>query len=103
MSATTSTRLKDAPQDPGAAIGEVKTDLLQLKEDVMAAVRSAIAAARDGVYSGGEKVTEAYDAARERGAEAVENVEKSVSRHPLTSIAIAAGVGMLVGLFMRRH
>lgn len=81
-------------------------------------------AARAGVDAAREKISEGYDTARhyaedaydqarhyaedayhkarDKGGEYVDSLEGSIRTNPLAAIAVAAGVGVLVGLWMRR-
>jgi ElaB/YqjD/DUF883 family membrane-anchored ribosome-binding protein len=73
------------------ALSEVKTQIRQIK-DSMDAIISDV----------GEKGREATEAVRDVTHDFAETVEESVRARPLTTIAIAIGVGILFGMTLRR-
>ncbi|MEJ1157500.1 glycine zipper domain-containing protein [Prosthecomicrobium sp. N25] len=62
---------------------------------------AAIEAAREAKASAVESLEDFTVTARERIDEAAQSLSETVARNPLRSIAIAAGVGLLVGLLTR--
>ncbi len=54
------------------------------------------------IAGAGARGREAVDAVGEAGGNAVENVEDAVREHPLTTLAIAAGLGFILASTMRR-
>lgn len=52
---------------------------------------------------GSEKVRQAADQARERGNDMVSELQTKIEENPLQAVAIAAGVGVLLGVLMRRN
>jgi ElaB/YqjD/DUF883 family membrane-anchored ribosome-binding protein len=50
----------------------------------------------------GERMGELGDVARDRANTLQKNVEERIGDHPLKAVAIAAGVGLLLGFFWRR-
>lgn len=58
--------------------------------------------ADETVASAGERIGDAYEHSRAAVADQVENLEASVKKAPLKSVAIAAGVGIAVGLLLNR-
>jgi ElaB/YqjD/DUF883 family membrane-anchored ribosome-binding protein len=50
----------------------------------------------------GERVGELSDAARQRASSVQHRLEERISDHPLKAVAIAAGVGLLLGFLWRR-
>ncbi len=87
--------------DVGAGASDVGSDFARLKDEIVAAITQAFSSARHGAA---DKAAEVYGAARKRGEKAVHSLEHSVASHPLASVSIAAGAGMLLGMFLlRRH
>jgi ElaB/YqjD/DUF883 family membrane-anchored ribosome-binding protein len=62
---------------------------------------AALAAAREAKASASEALDSFTLTARERVDEGIRNLSQSVSDHPLRSIAVAAGIGLLVGMLTR--
>jgi ElaB/YqjD/DUF883 family membrane-anchored ribosome-binding protein len=54
------------------------------------------------IVSAGARGREAVDAVSEAGGNVVENVEDAVREHPLTTLAIAAGLGFILASTLRR-
>ena len=93
--------VKDAARhlahDASSDAAELGGDLAVLKDEIVSAVKQAFASARE---TGGE----AYENAVDRTTDAAKRLGDSVTANPLTSIVVAAGVGLLLGLFMlRKH
>ncbi len=93
--------VKDAARslarDASSDAAELGGDLGHLKDEIVSAVKQAFASAR-------ETGSDACENAVDRTSEVAKKLGDSVTENPLTSIAVAAGVGLLLGLFMfRRH
>lgn len=73
----------------------LKDDLSQLRQDVASMASDVFGVARDGM--GG-----AVEQAKKRGQELAETLEEQVQEHPLATVGIAFGVGLLVGALVRR-
>jgi ElaB/YqjD/DUF883 family membrane-anchored ribosome-binding protein len=65
--------------------------------------RNGAASVSDAVHSGSEKASELWASGRERLTEFGERAHKTVQSRPWTSVAIAAGAGVLLGLLLRRR
>ena len=81
--------MDDKTHDTAADIARLKQDLAKLKDDL------------------GIQISETAKAVKAQGEEAVEAAQKKISERPLTSVLIARGVGvglgMLIGSVMRRR
>ena len=93
--------VKDAARhlahDASSDATELGGDLAHLKDEIVNAVKQAFASAR-------ETGSDACENAVDRTSDAAKRLGDSVTANPLTSIAVAAGVGLLLGLFMlRKH
>jgi ElaB/YqjD/DUF883 family membrane-anchored ribosome-binding protein len=112
---------KDAGQEAGQATSagarNIQADLVSLRDEVarlthqIADIFAAKGTASwqraksdlDGVISdAGEKGREAIGAVREVGDNVVDAVDKSLKQRPYTGLALAAGLGFLVGAIWRR-
>lgn len=80
-------------------VGHLKDDL---RDDLSGLARDTISAARTGASQAKRAVQKRMRDARETGAMATESLKDQVTAHPLTSLGIAAGVGMLLGLYFLR-
>ena len=104
MSHATKHRRSDSGADGGAAA------LAGVTASIGAAVQSAREDLGDVVGKVGEVATQAAHRAREtfddgvaRTTAAKKSFEETVAARPLTSIAVAAGVGFAIGMLWRRR
>lgn len=112
---------KKRAQAPAADIGNdlqrLRADIVRLAEDVgrsltisgndaLSEVKTQIERINDSidaiVSDVGEKGREASEAVRDVTHDFAETVEESVRARPLTALAIAIGVGALIGMTLRR-
>jgi ElaB/YqjD/DUF883 family membrane-anchored ribosome-binding protein len=99
-----------------AASGMNRDNLKQAANEAKETARRGAESAREKLHEGydtaREKVQEgydyarehaqqAYDTAREKGSEAMDSLESTIRSNPLASLAVAAGVGVVVGLLLR--
>lgn len=62
-----------------------------------------IRAAMEGLrYQAGQKMSDIYESARNQGAYAIDKSRRTIEQRPLTSIAIAFGVGLLLSRLSER-
>lgn len=90
-----STSFKDGVSKVSAGFDTTKDDISTLASDVAGAAKSGIAEAH-------KAVKRTVDTGRQTAAQAVDGVTVRISENPLTSVAIAAGIGLAVGYFMKR-
>ena len=76
-------------------IAQLREDLAQLRQDVASLAGDLLGAAKEGA-------ADAFDAAKKRGAEVAETLEEQVQEHPLATVGIAFGAGLLLGALLRR-
>jgi ElaB/YqjD/DUF883 family membrane-anchored ribosome-binding protein len=110
-------RAQAAAADIGDDLQRLRADIVRLAEDVgssltttsndaLSEVKTQIGRLKgsiDGIISGlGEKGQEATEAARDVTHDFAETVEESVRARPLTTLAIAIGIGVLLGTTLRR-
>jgi len=113
--------VKKAARESGkaasAASGDIQADLQALRDDVtrLATQISDIFAAKgnvawsrakanvEGVVSDvGAKGQEAIDAAHEVGDKVIDAIDESLQKQPYTTLAVALGIGFLLGAMWRR-
>ncbi|HVU63136.1 MAG TPA: DUF883 family protein [Phycisphaerales bacterium] len=92
----------------------LKADLSTLKDDLRSFSSNAASAARHGADEARgrighatsvlrDKGRAAYDAAKEKGQWAKDEVEGRIQENPFTSVGIAFGVGILIGALIARR
>lgn len=74
----------------------LKTDLSSLKDDIAKLTRSVTDDARKNAKAFKEKATK-------KGSETRVKAETTVSENPLTSLAIAAGISLVLGALMSKR
>jgi ElaB/YqjD/DUF883 family membrane-anchored ribosome-binding protein len=67
------------------------------------AAGSAIDGAKRTATYAGDRAAEAYDAVLAQGGRTLKSTDKTIRAHPYLSIAIASGIGLLVGRLLSRH
>ncbi len=70
----------------------------ELKKDVGENVGEISRAASEVYHQAAGLVTEKVDGLRRQGKEVMKTAESAISNQPITSLAVALGVGMLFGL-----
>jgi ElaB/YqjD/DUF883 family membrane-anchored ribosome-binding protein len=83
-------------------ISKVSAGFDTTKEDISALASDAAGVARSGIAEAGKAVKRTVDNGRQTAAQAVDGVTVRISENPLTSVAIAAGVGLAIGYFIKR-
>ena len=92
----------------------MREELAQLRADIDhlvgtvgrladSAAGSAIDGAKRTATYAGDRAGDAYDAVLAQGERTFKSTEKTIKAHPYLSIAIASGIGLLVGRLMSRH
>jgi ElaB/YqjD/DUF883 family membrane-anchored ribosome-binding protein len=113
--------VKEAARESGkaasAASGDIQADLQALRDDVtrlatqiadIFAAKGNVAWSRaktnvEGVVSDvGAKGQEAVDAAQEVGEKVIDAIDESLQTRPYTTLAVALGIGFLLGAMWRR-
>jgi ElaB/YqjD/DUF883 family membrane-anchored ribosome-binding protein len=87
----------DALKDRVGVMGATVRDIGEIVKD---AVTEKLTELRDGALDLGAKGKERVV---EKVSEAREDLEERIEAKPLTSIFLAAGVGVLLGMFLRRR
>lgn len=111
MATSAAKTAKSAAQDAvspdlEADIAKLRADIAQLKKDLAAAGEQSYRTARKAATEGADHLRaqgEAAFADLKAGAREIEDqLGKSVREKPMTSLAIAAGVGFVLALLARR-
>jgi len=93
--------------------GVVKTEIGTLAHDAVGAARDGAAELREGAHqavdaakvklsNASHSVKEKVDEAKDHAAEMANTMKDYVSEHPLASVGIALGVGIIAGIFLGR-
>lgn len=77
------------------AEGLMGTDITDQARDKMDQLRERISEAQ-------ERLSELYDSARVKVTEGARRTDEAIRAHPYESLAIALGVGVLIGALLRR-
>lgn len=88
-------RLKDGLQAVSDSVGHVR-------DEVVSVGRGVAETARGGIEAAKSEVSKTVHAAQERGEQAISAVNDQVTSRPLTSLGVALGVGILLGMFVLR-
>ena len=103
----------DAAADLRRDVDAIKDDINLLKTDLVAAMRDLVEAGKAGAGDAKEKlevavqerlqrVSDAAHAVADRGRRAADSVHHYVEQKPMQSLAIAFGVGILLGAALRK-
>lgn len=83
-------------------IKELKAELASLRSDMTDIGDTLAKMARSSASEGREKVKEATDYSRDQAKQAVGAFEKEVEERPMTSLAVALGIGFVLGKLIDR-
>ncbi len=81
---------------------ELKSQYASLKSDLAEMSKSLSTLTRDGVAEGRKQVSEVADQAREQANETWGVLEKEIEERPITSLAVALGIGFVIGKLIAR-
>lgn len=105
MSTDTADNISYKPQPlvPEAHTSTLKADFANLGHAAADVARSGLGELRDGAKHAADAAKDKLGAAKDAAGEAVGSVTEIIKRHPLTSIGIVAGLGIIVGLVVSRN
>jgi ElaB/YqjD/DUF883 family membrane-anchored ribosome-binding protein len=83
-------------------VSKVSAGFDATKEDLSNLVHDAAGAAKSGISEANKAVKRTVENGRQTAAQAVDGVTVRISENPLTSVALAAGVGLAIGYFLKR-
>ena len=81
-------------------VESLKDDLPGYKDEIMSAASNLYKSGRKSMSRWANEAEHLYDDARDYTMDAVKDGVRTVKSHPVTTVAIAAGVGLLVGAFL---
>lgn len=84
-------------------IEKLREDLGALRDLMSGISQDAKRAAKVGAHEAKARVEDAAHRAKEVGKHTAENIEQKIENNPLAAIGIAFGVGILLGVLMRRN
>ena len=85
------------------SFGRLKQDVVGLVQDAAGVGREGAGVIKDRAVSAFEEVGHKIEQLRERGAEAVENVESRIESNPLLATGIAFGAGFIFAKLWERR
>jgi len=80
--------------------GDLKSDLSGYKDEIVSAVGNAYDASKRTAQRAMKGAGNAYDTARDYTVDGVKNAARAARSHPVTTVAIAAGLGLLIGAIL---
>lgn len=92
---------KEDVASAGEHLSQLKDDAARVAERAMEAGRAGVEAAREKLEEGKEVMHDVAERVRTRGNDLLAQAQEYIEEKPLQSIAIAAGVGVLMGLLLR--
>jgi ElaB/YqjD/DUF883 family membrane-anchored ribosome-binding protein len=93
---------KHGDHSPAADFDALKESVSQLRSDLDNLLSTAVGAGKSGVNALKESAADVVDGIKEQGQMAAGALEKRMSRNPLSTAAIAVGIGFILAKFMRR-
>jgi ElaB/YqjD/DUF883 family membrane-anchored ribosome-binding protein len=101
-----STGRKNGPQDLEAEIAKLREEMAKLAEQIARTGDTSYSAARRAASEGMEQLKVQGEAAMEdlkaNARDVEQQITEAVREKPITSLAIAAGIGFLFAVLMRR-
>jgi len=79
---------------------DLKSDLSGYKDEIVSAVGNAYDASKRTTQRAMKGAGKAYDYARDHAADGVRSATRAARSHPVTTVAIAAGLGLLIGAIL---
>ncbi len=92
---------KEAIAGAGEHISQLKDDAARVASRAAEVGRAGVEAAREKYEEGKEALHDVADRVRTQSKDAFAHIQEHIEENPLQAIAIAAGVGVLVGLLLR--
>lgn len=105
MSATpksNATSFKDDLHRVGQDVGTIKTEIGSLGHDAADAARSGAAELRQGAHHAVGVAKDTISDARHAAGDGMTSIRDTIAKHPLASIGVAAGAGMVMAMLMLR-
>jgi len=86
--------------DVQAHADDLKGDLSGYKDEIMSTVGNMYDSGRKSARKLARSAGDLYDTARDRTMDTVRSATRSAKSHPVTTVAIAAGLGLLFGALL---
>lgn len=83
-------------------VQKLAADISQIKHDLGGLAKDVSAAAQSGAGVATEQVKHTLESVKKQGIAAAETLGDTMSKHPVSSVGIALGVGFLIGLAISR-
>lgn len=96
------TGFKHDMQGLGRGLDTLKNDVGSLAHGAADAARSGVAELREGAHHAVDAAKGKLEDARKATADAATSLKDVIVRNPVTSIGLAAGLGILIGMVMCR-
>jgi ElaB/YqjD/DUF883 family membrane-anchored ribosome-binding protein len=96
------TGFKQDVQRLGQGVDTLKSDFGNLAHGAADAARSGVAELRQGAHSAVESAKEKFEGAKETAADAAASLKDVISRNPVTSVGVAAAIGLVIGMVICR-
>jgi len=80
-------------------LGALRNDIRSLNDAVANELQARLARAGDGVSAAARETLSSVSRAGERG---YNTALQQIEQHPITSVLLAAGIGLLIGSMLRR-
>ncbi len=97
------TQVEKAAAESDNTLEQLRSQAVRVKEDVEELGHIAKDVAREKYEELREHAGDYVKAGRAKAKEWEENIEGQIREHPVRSILIAAGIGLVVGLLIRRR
>ncbi len=101
--AETAVKMSNTSAPEKTEIDQLKNDLRTLREDFSKLGKDVVSATRHGAESATDAARDAWDVTKEHGVKAKHDVEHTIEKHPLAAVAIALGVGVVIGKILDRR
>lgn len=86
----------------GEGADTVKSGMKEMSHSAVDAIHSGAAELRQGTHNAIESAKHKLESAEHSASKAVHSFQDLIARNPATSVGIAAGVGVILGLFLFR-
>ena len=96
------TGFKHDMQGLGRGVETLKNDVGNLAHGAADAARSGVAELREGAHNAVDAAKNKFEDARKATADAAHSLKDVIVRNPVTSIGLAAGLGILIGMVISR-
>jgi len=79
---------------------DLQSDLSGYRDEIVSAAGSLYKSGRQSAKRLARGAEDMYEVARDRTVDTVRSGVRTVKSHPVTTVAVAAGIGLLVGAFL---